>query len=265
MIVAEQDHQTCDFWGTPETEMTGMTVAVLDERVKNHIKFFWTACGLGLAWMGSLSVCMYNMNNTLGRLEHLQADSTTQIVASLLQRKATSKEETAEILGAVTTVLRTARISRTKPDPALIKTVSSEIANAQDKYADLPETWQATSALINYKSRALPPPSNRYAIARGVECTATMGNEGWVFSNCEVVLDDLLQRIRDNKVNGKPAPFIFVNSIVHYNGGPLPSTRMLFQDSVFEFHIPKTPPPSEIFAMRQLTIAQDPSRVEITT
>jgi len=250
--------------GEEVPEMT-ITAAVLEERVNNHIKAFKWAIGVGGLWLIAISLELYHMNGTMNRIEQAQASAPAQMAASLLQRKAVSKEETAGILAAVATVLRTAKIDRTKPDPALIKTVSSEIASAQDKYADLPETWQATSALINYKSRAFPPPSNRYATARGVECVATLGGEGWVFSNCEVVLDDLMQRTRDNTINGKPAPYIFVNSIVHYNGGPLPSIRMLFQDSVFEFHIPKRPPQSEIFAMRQLTTAQDPSRVEITT
>jgi hypothetical protein len=49
-----------------------ITVATLEERVNNHIKFFWIAFSCGFAWLTALSWLIYNINATGNRIEKAQ-------------------------------------------------------------------------------------------------------------------------------------------------------------------------------------------------
>jgi hypothetical protein len=84
-----------------DSEMA-ITTAALEERVNSNVRFFWAIVAGGLLWMGSLSVALYNMNNTLGRLERGQADSKAHTEATLRKiQAATDPVDVLEEIGSL--------------------------------------------------------------------------------------------------------------------------------------------------------------------
>jgi hypothetical protein len=88
------------------------------------------------------------------------------------------------------------------------------MASAQSNYPDLPQVWQATSALISYKSEVFSGVShltgNRHIEAR----------EAFILTNCKISLETLAENFAKGiLINGKPPDFVFINCIVHYSGG----------------------------------------------
>ncbi len=234
------------------------TVALLEERVTNHIKFFWTTVAVGFAWLAALSAFIYNMNTTITRVERAKADEPFKILAMILDKHPSSPEEVASTLGVIPVVLKSAQIMRSKPSAEAILKAGTEIVNAQDEYADLPATWIASSAFINYKSIALLGDAPRVSPPATAGCTRTFGAEGWVFAGCEISLEDIASKIQGNKVNGAEAPFTFRRCIVHYRGGPIPAKRLLFVDSVLRFKVETKPDPSGVIALRELALVTRP-------
>jgi len=49
----------------------------LDERVTNHIKFFWVVVGSGLLWLSAISVLLYETKSDLRELTAKQANVET--------------------------------------------------------------------------------------------------------------------------------------------------------------------------------------------
>jgi hypothetical protein len=58
-------------------------------------------------------------------------------------------------MGAVATILQTSKVGPTKPDRAVLRTVSAKISDALNKYPDVPQVWQATGAFISYKKNGV--------------------------------------------------------------------------------------------------------------
>src|ERR1035438_3639114 len=167
-----------------------------------------------------------------------------------------TKDEMTDALSAASTILRTSKLGKVRPTPAALKDLSSEFQQAQVQYPNLLSVWQATSALINYKSDALLSPSSKTpTIAKGVPCKSSVGAPaGAVFSNCEIGLEDLSQRMAGNYVNGHPMPFTFMHCIIHYRGGPIIEGPLVFDDCLFRFDVQVVPPSSGRLAMERLTI-----------
>jgi hypothetical protein len=65
-------------------EMAAITVARLEERVNNHIKFFWAAVGVGFLWMSAITGLFLKTNSTLSAVATSQANMPSQVVAALL-------------------------------------------------------------------------------------------------------------------------------------------------------------------------------------
>lgn len=246
---------------TPEM---GMTVAILEERVNNHIRIFWKVIGGAGLWLAAISGTLYHINGTMNRVEQAQANAPAQIVASLLKAPSASRADTSDTLSAVSTILRTAKSKEMRPDKAVLNQVSSEISKIQGKYPGLPSVWQATSAFINYKSDALLSPTSKTpTIAKGVPCKTSVGGQ-LVFSNCEIDLEDLSQQMADNTVNGQPMPFIFMHCIIRYHGGPIVRGHLTFDDCLFRFDVQVVPPSSGRLAMERLTIIDTGEHIDIS-
>jgi hypothetical protein len=251
---------------SPELETPDMANAAeltvqigkLEERVNNHIKFFWGVAAAGFAWLAILSLLLYNINNNVKTLAVAQADTPAKIVAKLLSEPQTSSAKVASNLNAAATILRASKIGKVKPESSVLSTVSSKLAEAQTKYPDLPEVWQTTGVFITYKSEArLPVSQNTPFLTRGIGCNSQAGGAGWIFSNCEVTLEDIAERITGSTVNGSPAPFTFIHCIVHYSGGRIPAKQLTFVDCNFSFEVLIVPPREGMAVMRQLTAAPD--------
>jgi hypothetical protein len=229
-------------------------VATLDERVKNHIRFFWTAVAFGFLWLAAITGLVIRTNGSVDRVERAQADAPAQIAARLLDKPVGSRDDEASRLSAVAAILRSAPVGRIKPETPVLDEVSLKLSASQGQYPDLPQVWQATAALITYKSGSSAT-SRPLGIARGSACTMKFGGQGFVLTNCDVALEDLAQRFANDTFNGVPAAFTFIDCDVRYRGGAIPAKQMAFFNSKLSFFVPGVPERSGMRAMEQLTTA----------
>jgi hypothetical protein len=54
-------------------------VARLDERVKNHIRFFWTAVAFGFLWLAALTGLVIHTSQSVDRVAKAQANAAAQL------------------------------------------------------------------------------------------------------------------------------------------------------------------------------------------
>jgi hypothetical protein len=240
-------------------------LGVLEEKVTNHIKFFWVVVGAGFLWLGALSTFYVLTNRNLSNVAQLQADAPSRVVISLLGQTS-SREEAETRLSAAASVIQSAKVGSVRPDAEALKSVSDKLATAQGQYPELPQVWEATAAFVTYKSEvSLPPNSKIEQLAKGRSCTATVTiDSGLVYKDCEVSLEDAARQFGHNLYNGKQVPFVFENSIVHYYGGEIPKGPMRFLGCLLIFDVPNVPPPNALAALRTLTAANLSEAVEIS-
>jgi hypothetical protein len=67
-------------------------VATLDERVKNHIPFFWTAVAFGFLWLAALTGLVIHTSQSVDRVAKAQANAAAQMGANRLDRPASSSK-----------------------------------------------------------------------------------------------------------------------------------------------------------------------------
>jgi hypothetical protein len=213
-------------------------VGVLEEKVKNHITFFWTAVGaLGL-WLGWVSVILYQTHSSVGSLAQNQANTPAQIVAEILKKQMDSPQDAQESLATASMILRSSPIKSKKPSLDALKPIADELSRAADRYPKLPEVWQATGEFINYKSVSLV--SSAAQIAEKKPCGFGAGPY-ITYRNCEISLEKVAQTMGGNSTNGGPTPYLFINCVVDYSGGAIPDGPMTFVGSEFRFHVSTTP------------------------
>lgn len=239
-------------WREPEMPTT---VAVLEERVNNHIRAFkWVAGGIitvGGAWLAIISGVLFHMNGTMNRVEVAQADAPARIIAGVLKRTPHTRDEMSDALGAASTILRTSKIGKVKPSPAGLRDLSLEIQHSQEQYPDLPIVWQTTGQFINYKSAALLPAAleQTLASARGVDC----GGGGRIQSYRGGVLVEKCILDLENGIGAENV--VFVNCFIRFKGGPIPIKHMEFLNCIFQFEITNIPSKDATNAMIQMTTA----------
>src|ERR1017187_4310044 len=83
----------------------------LEERFSLYAKFFVRTCGVAAVVATWYGATLWNMHGSIARLEQGQANGTSNIVAALLKRTPTSRNEAAQNLAAAATLLRTSRRS----------------------------------------------------------------------------------------------------------------------------------------------------------
>jgi hypothetical protein len=240
------------FMESEQATQLAVSAAVLEERINNHIKLFWRVVVGGGLWLAAISSALYRINGTMNRVEIAQANAPAQIVAGLLKQPPLLESEAAEKLNAASTLLRETKIKAVRPDPAILKEVSSEISRDQQKYPDLPAVWRATSAFINYRSDALLPEPAEQALASARLFDCRGGSirlyQGRAFvEKCTL---DLERGVAGDNVT-------FVNCIIQYRGGPIPIKRMEFINCVFRFEVTNVPFKEGAIAMMQLTTSAD--------
>lgn len=250
-----------EFANSPELECDEMaraaSLAVLEERVGNHIKFFWGVVAFQFLCMGGLLWLNLQTKFAVGGIAQAQANAPAQIAAAILSKPAMNSEEVSQNLAAVSAVLQTSHPEKQRPVPAALQPISKELVDVQKEYPDLLQVWQTTGEFINYKSLAFLPKSQAlYQRAGGIDCNTNGGsaavNEGELtFSNCAIGLS--------NRLAGGPGllKIVFINCVIDYEGGPVPSTPMSFYNCLFRFNVQIVPPPRGAQTMRLL--AESPS------
>ena len=230
---------------------------VLDERVTNHIKFFWVVVAFGFLWLGALTTLLIQTKSAVSGIALSQANVPAQIVASLLNNPVINQSEAQANLAAAASILKNTKIGKIKPDAAKLKAISDKLVDDQNQYPELPQVWKTPGVFINYKFQALLPSADKISRdAAGKTCHEHIIIPGTIgFENCEMNLEEVASRFSDNRVNGQLVPIKFVNCIVRYSGGALPDEPLEFQKSIMIFNITTVPPRKAIAAMRQLAQA----------
>ena len=229
-------------------------VSVLEERVANHIKFFWgavIALGVWLAWV---SVMLYQTHASVGTIAQSQGNAPAQVAAALLKKPAPTADQAASNLAAVSAVLRSAAPTKAKPNSGALKAVASGLISAQTSYPQLPQVWTTTAEFINYKSdAALAGGLKSFGPIHGIDCRngggITFENGVITFKNCRLSLDHLIY--------AHGVPVFFIHCIVEYGGGELPPDPLFFRDCLFRFHVNQVPPPSGARTMTLLAQAEN--------
>jgi hypothetical protein len=67
-------------------------VATLDERVKNHIRFFWTAVAFGFLWLAALTGLVIHTSQSVDRVAKAQVNAAAQMGSSRLDRPVPSNK-----------------------------------------------------------------------------------------------------------------------------------------------------------------------------
>lgn len=241
-------------------DMAGITerVGVLEERVVNHIRFFWVVVAFGFLWLAALTGLLLQTKSAVRDLAQNQSNAPAQVAAAILSNVKT-REEAVKGMTAVSSIIKSAQAEKHKASAASLQPVAEKLSLISDEFPDVPQVWQATSDFINYKSDALIVNADGiYARAAGKQCGMIVRLPGTVdFHDCEASLEDIASHISGMRSNGQLSPFVFTNCVVHYHGGILPDSPLIFRNSVFVFDVPTIPPPSGEHLMQE--IAQAPS------
>lgn len=206
------------------------------------------------------------------------ADQGTRLVAQLNSAK--SPEELRATLSTVTAQVQTSQVDHKTPDPKKTMALSTAVARVIHNDPQIPEAWEAASALISFRF------SNHEPI-KSVPCGSSPENimippldpqhslfeQGIRYHDCTVTLDDALEIIdsKDYKLMSKPIQplwrfgIVFQNVHVIYRGGKvLPANVFVFSNCTFEFQM-NIPPsaPSGRSLTSTLLATTDTSKVTV--
>lgn len=247
----------------PEAELIEMAkIDVLEERVGNHIKFFWAVTAFQILAMGGLLWLILQTKSAVNNISQNQANASAEVAAAILKKPSATAAEATESLAAVNTILRNANPERRKVSPAALKPVAQGLVETTRKYPDLPQSWETTGVFVGYKSQALIQDSLRIEQAAAAQsCSLKFGapTGGTVlFTHCHISLEDVAKNYTNMFFNGHPAPFQFVNCLISYSGGAVPSVPMIFRDCVFQIQVQRVPPLTGQQALLALASALSP-------
>ena len=240
--------------------------ARLEERVGNHIKFFWGVTAFLVLCLGGLLYLTLQNKGALNAAATYQANAPALVASAILEKPLGTRVEAQRDLGAVSAILKAPQRSPQKAAPAALKPVGEKLLQAAAAYPDLPEVWQATGAFISVKSSAMAGNlSGALAAANTRQCRLILPNVDTVlfFEGCTIDLETVATEFSDNSVNGRPASLAFKDCIVVYHGGAVPSGAMLFMHSIFRFDVDIVPPRRAVQVMRDIAQADDLKSVRI--
>lgn len=134
-----------DFYINFRSHSKMTTIATLEERVGNHIKFFWGVSAVFAVWLAGISVALYNMNGTLGSLNrNISEIKLPQQIeqVSLRPQEQQSQDE-------VVSLLRQAKQSAILlPEPVIQRAGTRFIGAANVN----PAAWDTAANFLNYRS-----------------------------------------------------------------------------------------------------------------
>jgi hypothetical protein len=242
-------------FGESEFNVAGAAekIAALEERVANHIKFFWVVVGFGFVWLGALTVLINQINGAVNRLERTQ----TAALVDLNNR----------VVAAQLTGLRTAIETAHKKSEIIPKL---ELADYKQTLQKSPSSsagyWATLAALINYQSfinqlnGEAPDPSTVSKPCPMVAGPMAHDNtfSGFAISGCIVDLDtETFENIT------------FRNSVIRYRGGPVSLLNVRFINCRFILDVPANPVLAPTSSPARLLLAllnsPDQKNVQVST
>jgi hypothetical protein len=213
-------------------------IDVLEERVNNHIRFFWVVTGAIIAALSGIGISLYSINGKLGDLIPLKGKVTgldIQIQTSLPQAAFD------KALPDIRSMIAAARKDRISVPPAVIEGLRSKLLASN---SSAPDFWPTLSEFLSYRSvlsyhavAAPTAPIGMYYFAKLPDCSDSLPkpmtikeilspneavpNRG-LYENCQFVLDSPIQTQRINGILNNGTPLLtFKNCIVEYHGGEI--------------------------------------------
>jgi hypothetical protein len=202
---------------------------VVEERLNNHIKFFWciiTAVAGALAYM---AVELNHINERLGELAGLNAKVTKVELQSQASLPQSVFDKT---LPDLRTAVATARKDNVRISPRVIQDLNARLLRTA---SDAPDFWPTLSEFINYRSlvASVPPEKvNKLLSGKIADCTdlppkpmtvlSTTEMSKGSYEDCRFVIDSEEQ---DEKLNAilktHTAIIVFRNCLIEYHGGDI--------------------------------------------
>jgi hypothetical protein len=113
----------------------------LEERVGDHIKFFWTIVAVGFAWLGAISGTLYLMNGSLVELRSLLAPQRLTKSAAQATNPQAPKQ--------VPQIIEQAKKSNVLIPTDVVADAGRIFATASTKN---PDAWSAVTTLMEYRT-----------------------------------------------------------------------------------------------------------------
>jgi hypothetical protein len=213
------------------TELT-VAVAKLEERVANHIKFFWVVVSFGFIWLSAITVFLVHINETASRIEKAQGilEQKSTIRQDLTTYASLPSNEFKATLPELSSAIAAAKRDNVKVAPQVIGDLQHQLTGAEGT----PEFWHAAGEFVSYKSfnttvltlpanmkrcvDAPPSPSTVKEVLNDTQLTINPG----VYENCQLTLDSAQEDTLLNSylLGGTPS-ITFKHCLIVYRGGPI--------------------------------------------
>jgi hypothetical protein len=227
-----------------ESECSEMAkIDVLEERLSNHIKFFWRICAGIIIALGYIAYSLYQINGRLSNVDGLEGRVTT---AELKSQAALPIADFQKSLPDLKSAVISARKSGITISPAVISDIQNKLQATPPTATDF---WPTVSEFVSYRSafsvsdiqklKSLPNCKGPYidAFSQGITKEGTPVGPQIPTKieerDCKLILDNI-----------EAGHMTYTNCFVEYSGGPIKRLDdVTFQNCVFEFSIPSSPPP----------------------
>jgi len=238
-----------------ETEMATQPerIAALETSVSFIKGVVYVLVPLLVGWAAYITI------NVVAMKQSLADGGNAKIVAELKAPK--SPAQLQANLSSVIAQVQTAQASGKKPDTEKVLKLSNAVNGVLDKNATIPEAWQATSALIGYRSQTTTDESKECSDPSGTSVMAPLiGHSTYTltYANCTYTMDSPAGiYVAENfvKTNGADRILEFDHVRVVYRGGSVPPLgKVIFHDCSFDLQL-YVPPPSLIQKMARTLLA----------
>lgn len=234
-------------------------MAKIDERVASletsvgHIKgIAYVFIPILIAWGAYITVNVISIKQAI-------ADKGVQVMAEL--QNPTSPQALQAALTTINAEATDAKLNNKQLNPQKVSKVSESLVRAVEKSPQIPQTWQAATALVNLRSvdftaaqgknldcdRAVPfvvitggpNPADMVGTLTVSDCTLDLDRSDlWTASKSAVHVESQGQVIANWHL-------VLHNVVVHYSGTPLPHvSKISFDHCILDFNVPAQPSPA---------------------
>jgi hypothetical protein len=219
---------------------------VLEERVTNHIKFFWVVVGFGFLWLSAVTALLLQ---TKSAVEGIRPQLAQSSIATYAMLPAT------DLQTALPEIDRSISLIKEKRLPVPV----SAIGAIQNKLATVDSTtpgyWSTAESLINYHSELTPGVPERSIVLPKCKPPADLDaspNARWFPSNPQG--EELGPGAKIDRVGvqdcwvqldgQKASRWDCTHCVILYAGGPVSLHDVHFINCLFVLNFPSRAPPS---------------------
>lgn len=231
-----------------------ITVATLEERVTNHIKFFWVVVGFGFVWLSGLTLVIYHINDTANRIAKNQAGIENSFVSqSLAIYAALPLDEFKTKLPDIASAITKAKQQRATAPPRVVDELQSKLALTE---TSAPYFWPTVAVLITYHSSSVVGSVQDWS-RQFLPCRTPQDLDSQPNANVQKLSPDgkpigpKIPILREGgldcyvELDGqKISRWDCTRCLVKYSGGPLSMRDVNFNDCLFVLDFRSQQPPS---------------------